>query len=259
MSTVTETQKKERREALQRAQADEFAFDRRLLESALAFGNGDEARQCFEWVEAAIQERARAAGCVSTEIASLKWKADWTGVPAPELRWKFRVSLGRSSRLQRERPSPSERKALDDWFTEQLAGAQTVLKSRMLDGEVYEVPIARLDNVERCIAYTIRLYLLDAHGFRRAVKQCPFVPSVPTSAERPIENQQISVEKRLESAAIRGALQRVLNWHADQNIRQMPHWFLQLPVTKRLYCSDQHASADRQRRFRRKTVPRKPK
>jgi hypothetical protein len=213
---------KKKSQALQASEAAVLAMDRRLMESALKFGNGDDARTCFDWVSESIQERARAAGCSTRELASLKW-AGWA-VPARDLRWKLRVCLARSLEVQRSPLDAREQHQIDGWFTEQLAEVQTILKCRMVGGQVLEAPIPRLDSVERCVAYAIRLYLLDAHNFRRAVKQCPFV-------DDPLNDP----------------LERALNWHADENIRRVPHWFLQWPITKQLFCTKRHAWAYRQR------------
>jgi hypothetical protein len=211
-------------ESMDKALQATFDFDRRLIESALAFGNGDGASECFGWVAAAVQARARAAGF--PDVAALNWRLG--PVDSDGLRWKFRVALGRSSEL--ERSGEAAQPVWDSWFTDQVAEMQIVSKWHVVKGKLIEVPVPRINTVERCLAYAIGIYLLDRHGFRRAIKQCPFI-------EDPF-GEPLDLEDKLK---------RAFDWHAAENIRRMPHWFLQWPLTKQQFCTAQHAATFRQR------------
>jgi hypothetical protein len=208
-----------------------FAFDKRLLESALAFGNGGDARDCFEWVEAKVKALATAAGFTSAEVDRLSWRDDYVHVGPDQLVWRLRATLAAASRQVSRKSLLDEKrqKTLDDWFTKNLGSMQIVSKWRVEDGELSEIPVPLVNTVDRCITYATGVYLLDRHGFRRSVKQCPFVAD-------PLEDPW----------------EQALHFHAPENIGRVPHWFLQFPLTKQRFCNDKHAAAFRQRKFREK-------
>jgi hypothetical protein len=213
--------------ALQKAQAK---FDRRLLESALKFGNGEGLEELFAWVPGELQRLAEPV-CTPQDLKKAAFKWSDGGFDAQYLRWQFRVCLGRFRRLE-----PRD----DDLYNGQLSALEMVTKYRLVDGRLLKVAVPVVNSVARCISYAIHLYMSDAHGLRAAVKECPFVAD-------PLDSMDEEAPWGL-----------ILNPTTDENIRRIPHWFLQLPITKRRFCCEQHSAAFRQR-IKRARDARKPK
>lgn len=202
-----------------------FWFDKRLLESALAFGNGEAARAAFGWVGAAVGDRAKEAGFTAEEVRALRWSDDFVHIGPDDLIWKFRAALGWASAMDREKSERGFRARQDEWFSEKLASVQIVSRWRMVNGVLIESVVPKINSVERCIAYAVGIYLLDRHGLRQAVKQCPFVSSPLSGLEA---------------------------FFGRSRPGNVPHWFLQWPLSKRRFCCDQHAATYRQREKRKR-------
>jgi hypothetical protein len=92
--------------------------------------------------------------------------------------------------------------------------------------EVEEVSIPRLDTVERCIAYVLGMMLLNRHGLLYGMKRC------------------VLTEPLIDAKTInpRTGKPRVIG--------TLPHFFLDLPNSKRQFCCVQHAATHRKRQER---------
>src|SRR5262249_20675855 len=145
-----------------------------------------------------------------------------------------RLMLGQLDKWRRvAKPLRAEyQRKMDTWLTRQLNMVQIVIFWRVEAHGIVETAVPRLDSVERCLAYVIGLWLLDRHSLGRAIKQCPLI-------EDPDGARELSP--------------------GQPNYATLPPWFLQLPTSKRRFCSDRHRNAFDQRAKRARDSARKHK
>lgn len=199
------------------------ALDLRLARAFVGFLNGGGWREAFAWVPAELERLASLAG------------VDYTGVPfagldsRPEPHMPTREAALRGdaamavqfidAAVTSQGLDSHEFRHVRDRLNEQLAAFQVINVWRLAtDGELREASIPRLDSPERCAAYVLGLMLLDRHDLRRGIKPC--------------KKTDVQILGRGPGA------------------RHFTHFFLDLPNSKRLYCSPQHSAVDRKRRER---------
>jgi hypothetical protein len=207
-------------------------FHLQLAQAVVDFVNGSKsAKAAFSWVPDA--QRLQAAHC-GLDPQKIHFDSNWQSVNQQELRIRFITCAGSQwgSALPKQlsidhiKATPEVMKQIreaasdtvtqgrwgrfmqDEWRTHNLESVQTVVFWKMEDGKIREYAIPRLDTVERCVFYVAGLAMLDKYGSGRAIKRCPFRST----------DDQSSI-----------------------------HFFIDHPVTKREFCTDQHAAAHRQR------------
>ncbi|HUG12607.1 MAG TPA: hypothetical protein VMM36_16445 [Opitutaceae bacterium] len=216
-------------EALQRV-------DLRLARSFVGFLNGDSCREAFDWVPDELSKLATAAKIQyqAAKFPDMSVKPDpMKATPEVSLRWAAAVGVyfiecadTSSNQLGLAR---DEFRHVRTYLSEQLAPFQLITVWQVgNDGTLKETAIPRLDSVERCVAYVLGLMLLDRHNLRRGIKRC-----------------RKQDELQFEGKRIPGSV--------------VMHFFLDLPNSKRLYCSEKHAATDRKRRERADPTARKSK
>lgn len=196
------------------------ALDLRLVETVVEFMNGASAA-VFDWVGPEFAQLADRAGVRNyTPRTRLEFdRHQWKQPEYAEAGLRSYVTAVVSFLGQYEDLSRAEMAAVRDRLNDVLATFQLVTAWQVGDrGALDEVTVPRLDTVDRCCAYVLGLMLLDRHNLRHGIKQC----------------QLRKVILRIDGEAA--------GW--------MPHYFIDLPNTKRLYCCDQHAATDRKRRQR---------
>jgi hypothetical protein len=207
-------------------------FHRRLAQAVVDFVNGRvSAEAAFSWVPDA--QRLQMARC-GLDAKRIEFDRNWQSVKHQELRIRFIACAGSHWGRTLPKPIPIEsikappevmkqireaasdpamqarwgRFMQDDWRTHNLESVQTILFWKMEDGKIREYAIPRLDTVERCVFYIVGLAMLNKYGLGRSIKRCPFRNT----------DEQSSI-----------------------------HFFIEHSVTKREFCTDQHAAAYRQR------------
>ncbi len=196
--------------------AEQMQFDLRLGRSLVSFLNGQDAATAFAWVPAEYARLVDHAGPINfepTKMLPLDTR-EWKQPEFAALGLRAQVSAAVSFLSEHATLGHSKLWAVRDRVNEALETFQLVTVWRVNSrGQLEEVSVPRLDSVARCCAYVVGLMLLNRHDLRRGIKEC---------------GMKIPISKT----------------------GYMPHYFMDLPNSKRTYCCARHAATDRKRRER---------
>jgi len=195
-------------------------FELRLAASVVdVFNRKTPPSAAFDWVPSEQHQIAKLAG------VEVRWGSD---VPRMrdnidtlkflEMTIAFTIAIGFGERGL-DPDSKTDRLFLKD-VRSQLGSIQIVTFWNLLEaGHLEEVSIPRLDTTERCIAYVLGLMLLDRHGLRRGIKAC---------------RSSIDPDPYAPDATA-------------EEIARNTHFFIDIPNSKRQFCSEKHAQTWRKR------------
>ena len=142
------------------------------------------------------------------------------------------------------------RNSKERWLRKQLRGIQIIEQPTYRNAEWGSTKTPLLRNVEACLSYALYVLQKDEWGFSARVEKCPYRKSdrPPRLTRGVVWSSRDSVSEPI-AARDSGYPGRF----------EPDHWFLDVdedgkvpPGPPRKFCNDQHASADRQRRLRRR-------
>lgn len=208
---------------------DEFTFRAMLAQCLVWYVNGRDgkgrpypANRAFGWVLSWQKHWAEQLGGLPADWAGWTWQDEYFD-PSPNSAPRVFFRTAMQMRDQRD-TSPSALAEVDRYLNERLAPLEFATAWRSEGGAVRRLSIPRLDSPAACMAYVIGSAFMDLDGIGRCLKACQLVvkPDAP-----------------------------------EDSFDHWPHYFVDIPLTKRVCCVPEHGNTYRQRLKRKNETARR--